>query len=263
MAGDKKKSIIIKKVVGGGGHGHHGGAWKVAYADFVTAMMAFFLVMWLMGSDEEIKASVAHYFNHPNTPYKDGRDPASKVSVPLGEKEGEGESLLAGLGGLMPEDPTVQPLRPVKQEQKLELNEEMKNEIHDKLGKESFAFDVSVDYVRFSVPEAAFFEPGSTDLHANASKTIDKISQVIRRYPGYLQIAGHQAKSGNKYDYEFTMARASSLVNHLIENRHVSEDRIVPVGAGSRYPYAPEGTVDGAHLNNRIEFILSFQMPKL
>jgi len=47
---DKKQLIVIKKSKGGGGHAHHGGAWKVAYADFVTAMMAFFLLMWLLGS---------------------------------------------------------------------------------------------------------------------------------------------------------------------------------------------------------------------
>jgi chemotaxis protein MotB len=46
-------------------HGHHGGAWKVAYADFVTAMMAFFLVMWLVGQSQEVKASVAGYFRDP------------------------------------------------------------------------------------------------------------------------------------------------------------------------------------------------------
>jgi flagellar motor protein MotB len=55
--------IIVKKVQGGGG-GHHGGAWKIAYADFVTAMMAFFLVMWLVNAaNEDTKASVASYFN--------------------------------------------------------------------------------------------------------------------------------------------------------------------------------------------------------
>ena len=50
MASDQP--IIIKKVKKGGGHGHHGGAWKVAYADFVTAMMAFFLMMWLINNTE-------------------------------------------------------------------------------------------------------------------------------------------------------------------------------------------------------------------
>ena len=62
MAND---SIIIKKkkVVGHGGH--HGGSWKVAYADFVTAMMAFFMVLWIMGLSDETKASIQGYFNDP------------------------------------------------------------------------------------------------------------------------------------------------------------------------------------------------------
>ena len=56
--------IIVKK--GGQGHGgHHGGAWKVAYADFVTAMMAFFLVMWIVGQSNPMKAGVAGYFRDP------------------------------------------------------------------------------------------------------------------------------------------------------------------------------------------------------
>src|SRR5690606_17352295 len=55
--------IVIKKVKKGGGHGHHGGAWKVAYADFVTAMMAFFLLMWLINTTSpEQKRGIADYF---------------------------------------------------------------------------------------------------------------------------------------------------------------------------------------------------------
>jgi chemotaxis protein MotB len=57
--------VIIVKKRGHGGHGHHGGAWKVAYADFVTAMMAFFLVMWLVGQSPQVKAAVAGYFRDP------------------------------------------------------------------------------------------------------------------------------------------------------------------------------------------------------
>src|SRR4029078_3244578 len=58
-----ERPIIIKKVKGGGGHGHHGGAWKVAYADFVTAMMAFFLLMWLINTTSpEQKRGIADYF---------------------------------------------------------------------------------------------------------------------------------------------------------------------------------------------------------
>jgi len=61
---DKGQVIIIRKKSGGHG-GHHGGAWKVAYADFVTAMMAFFLVMWLVGQKPAVKAAVAGYFRDP------------------------------------------------------------------------------------------------------------------------------------------------------------------------------------------------------
>ena len=67
MAGDAKKlqPIIIKRVKKGG-HAVHGGAWKIAYADFVTAMMAFFLLMWLLGSTSEgDKKGIADYFQSP------------------------------------------------------------------------------------------------------------------------------------------------------------------------------------------------------
>src|SRR5438270_11428177 len=63
MMADSKPIIIIKK---SGGHaGHHGGAWKVAYADFVTAMMALFIVLWLMNSSKQIQVAVGGYFKDP------------------------------------------------------------------------------------------------------------------------------------------------------------------------------------------------------
>ena len=60
-----KAQVIIIKKPRRGHHGHHGGAWKVAYADFVTAMMAFFLVMWIVGQSKAVKAGVAGYFRNP------------------------------------------------------------------------------------------------------------------------------------------------------------------------------------------------------
>jgi chemotaxis protein MotB len=63
MAARTPPIIVIKKVIGHGGH--HGGAWKVAYADFVTALMALFIVLWLMSSSEQVKKAVAGYFNDP------------------------------------------------------------------------------------------------------------------------------------------------------------------------------------------------------
>src|SRR5258705_9614121 len=89
MAGDSKKlqPIIIKRVRKGG-HGKHGGAWKIAYADFVTAMMAFFLLMWLLGSTTEgDKKGIADFFNAP-----------LKISL-LGGGSGSGDSSHVIRGG--------------------------------------------------------------------------------------------------------------------------------------------------------------------
>jgi chemotaxis protein MotB len=69
--GNGQQPVIIIKKKGHGKHGHHGGAWKVAYADFVTAMMAFFLVMWIVAQSADVKAGVAGYFRDPGA-FSDG-----------------------------------------------------------------------------------------------------------------------------------------------------------------------------------------------
>lgn len=82
--GDKKTVIIIKKKKAGHG-GHHGGAWKVAYADFVTAMMAFFMVMWILGMDQNLRNSIEGYFSNPvgfKKGYTAGKSPLSSGNSP-------------------------------------------------------------------------------------------------------------------------------------------------------------------------------------
>ena len=94
MAGDSKKvqPIIIKRVKKGG-HAAHGGAWKIAYADFVTAMMAFFLLMWLLGSTTEgDRKGIADYFNSP-----------LKVAFFGGSGAGDATSLVKGGGNSLSE----------------------------------------------------------------------------------------------------------------------------------------------------------------
>lgn len=92
MADDKKQPIVIKKIVKGGGH--HGGAWKVAYADFVTAMMAFFLLLWLLGiSDEAMRGGISDMFRNPSPLIGPGGSSTSMIKLG-GTKEiphGEGE----------------------------------------------------------------------------------------------------------------------------------------------------------------------------
>ncbi|MEO0989437.1 MAG: flagellar motor protein MotB [Pseudomonadota bacterium] len=82
MSADDKAPIIIKKKKGGGGEGHHGGAWKVAYADFVTAMMAFFLLMWLLNATTESqRKGLADYFS---------------PTIPLSRTSGGGDGSFGG-----------------------------------------------------------------------------------------------------------------------------------------------------------------------
>ncbi len=95
MADDKKQPIVIKKIVKGGGH--HGGAWKVAYADFVTAMMAFFLLLWLLGiSDEAMRGGISEMFKNPSPLMGPGGTSTSMIKLG-GTKEiprGEGEKTM-------------------------------------------------------------------------------------------------------------------------------------------------------------------------
>src|ERR1700712_5992267 len=68
-------TIVVRRKKGGGHGGHHGGAWKIAYADFVTAMMAFFLLMWLLGSTSKYdKQGIEDYFNAPLSTLFSGKD---------------------------------------------------------------------------------------------------------------------------------------------------------------------------------------------
>ena len=173
MAANKKGvTIVIKKVQAAGG-GAHGGAWKVAFADFMTAMMAFFLVMWLMGSDEETKQQIAHYFNHPNTPYQSGRDPQSETERPLGEKNGEGESLLKGTDGGVPDDMVQMPLR------------DLKDEVEQKLSDIAFGveLDAEIDTLKFSLIVDEVFEEGTTEIKHSVKPKLDYI--VKTQTPNY------------------------------------------------------------------------------
>jgi len=94
VADDKKQPIVIKKIVKGGGH--HGGAWKVAYADFVTAMMAFFLLLWLLGiSDDAMRGGISDMFRNPSPLIGPGGASTSMIKLG-GTKEvphGDGEKL--------------------------------------------------------------------------------------------------------------------------------------------------------------------------
>jgi chemotaxis protein MotB len=256
---EKKQTVIIKKKISGHHGGHHGGAWKVAYADFVTAMMCFFLVMWLMGADEETKAAIAHYFNHPNTPWRQGGDPKSSSVHPMGEREGAGESIMQGQEGMVPED-LVSQMQPVsRQEREHQELGELVNEILD---GQAFAMEITIEYLRFSVPEPVFFKPRTPQLSAVAPKYLDRLGQLFRGFKGQITIQAHTddtpaAKGGFANPYEFSLARAVSVMNYLVEKRWVDEERLFPIGSGAKRGIASNDTSEGRSKNRRLEFVLT------
>lgn len=260
MADKKAQNIIIvKKKVSGHG-GHHGGAWKVAYADFVTAMMCFFLVMWLMGSDDETKAMVAHYFNHPSTPWKDGRDPQSSDTRPLGEMIGAGDNLLVGRDGAMPDDLAPNPQRP--QVNPEEAYETLEKDLREALEGRIFGVDLTKDYLRFSIPEEVLFPAREAQLKREALSLLDRVGRVLKPWRGTLTIEGHvdsDAKSIGNYSssYEFTLARSVAVMRHLVTRRWLGEDRILPLGSGDRKAYSSNATESGREKNRRIDFVLT------
>lgn len=247
-----------------GGHGgHHGGAWKVAYADFVTAMMAFFLVMWLLGADEETRAAIAHYFNHPNTPYKAGADPSSKSVHPMGEKEGEGESLLSGQAGMWPEDLVERPGK--VNEDSLKDAASITKLIEEMLEGKVYGVEKSANQVKFSLPSSILFKPGSSDISDEAVKTLHLLGNVLQNFKGHVKIVGHaddnpSHEPGKPFhsNWQLSMDRAVTVMSYFVEARKMDENKFIPIGAGARFPLVPNTTPENRARNRRVEFTLVY-----
>lgn len=183
--------IIIKKVKGHGGHAHHGGSWKVAYADFVTAMMAFFMVMWIMGLSDDTRAQIQGYFNDP-LGFKHN-EPNSKSVVAPKSAPGSRASKSAGASS------KGKGIIEVKDEDKLKS---IQRKIEDAMTKDaqlkSFLKDVEMqmtqDGLRIELVEstdAAFFDSGSATLKPTAFKVIDHIAPILRKQQRDFIVEGH------------------------------------------------------------------------
>ncbi len=216
---DAKQPIIIRRKKAGHAAAH-GGAWKVAFADFMTAMMAFFLVMWLMGSDEETKAAIANYFNNPTSALR--IDLSNQENVPLGDKTGAGESVLKGADGQIPEELVQNPSKPV-----LEGNTAAEDATDAAIRLASSGDRVMVEVMRFSVLEADLFEPGSTDKwRVGVEKIFSKIGKLAKNQErGKLTIRGTWGteESGS---YDFQVARTVAVARFLVDHRLVEDERV-------------------------------------
>jgi chemotaxis protein MotB len=160
--------IIIKKK---GGHGgHHGGAWKVAYADFVTAMMALFIVLWLMNSSQKIQVAVGGYFKDPS---------------------GSAKKVGTGLAG------TGENLQLAKQDMaklKVELQKSIQSITDlDKL-KKNIEMTVTAEGLRIELLESekgTFFDSGSSALNTSGQEMLALLAVELGKVPNHVSVEGH------------------------------------------------------------------------
>jgi chemotaxis protein MotB len=217
VSGDKgERPIIIVKRPKRGEHGHHGGAWKVAYADFVTAMMAFFLVMWLVTAvNEEQRAAIFEYFKNPSlqqgqapkaAPGQAGPGGASTSAINLhGGLDAPRSRLKQSLGfGVLQElrPTTVEEAERIADEaekKKLEaLLEDLKKAIESsqalKPFKDQLLLDITPEGLRIQIVDAQnrpMFDLGSSHLKSYTAQILRELASYLNTVPNRLSLTGH------------------------------------------------------------------------
>ena len=213
MAAKAQPIIVIKKK---GGHGgHHGGAWKVAYADFVTAMMALFIVLWLMAQNDPVKKAVAGYFNDP-------RGTANLLGTTM-----------AGNGvAVTQNDQNAKKLEELKQ--KLEAEIKAKKEL-EKLSKQ-IEITITPEGLRIELIEGkngTFYQSGSAQLSPNGQELLALLAAELKTLPNQLLIEGHtdaaQYSTDTNYsNWELSADRANSA-RRLLQQNGVRADQVTQV----------------------------------
>ncbi len=221
--------IIKKKIVHAG---HHGGAWKVAYADFVTAMMALFIVLWLMGASEPVKKAVAGYF----------RDPSGKKTETGTGQAGVGDNVTLG----------KQDLSQLKK--KLETAMKQAPEL-DKL-KDQVQMTVTGEGLRIELLESevgTFFESGNAHPTNSGIEMLDMLATQLGKMPNKLLIEGHTdarpyASSQDYSNWELSTDRANSA-RKLMQQDGIRSGQVIEVrGFADQRPRKPD---DPNHASNR------------
>jgi chemotaxis protein MotB len=199
--------IIIKRK---GGHaGHHGGAWKVAYADFVTAMMALFIVLWLMNTSKPVQEAISGYFKDPS-----------------------------GSGKLM--GTTQAPAKTVSKDDMAKVKAELEKAIQqmtnfDKL-KNQIELTVTTEGLRIELLESqkgTFFESGDTDPNGNGRELLMTIAEELGKIPNKISIEGHtdsEPFSGraNYTNWELSTDRANAS-RRLMQQHGLRSDQVAQV----------------------------------
>jgi chemotaxis protein MotB len=232
--------IIIKKKSGHGGH--HGGAWKVAYADFVTAMMALFIVLWLMNASKQVQEAVGGYFKDPR-----GSDKR------VGSNKNGSDTYVA-----------------LKKEDMTKLKEQLLQSIHhldpaDKL-KQQIEITVTAEGLRIELMESAkgtFFELGSAKPTAALRDLLKMLSVELGKLPNKISIEGHtdaMKYSGTRtYDnWDLSSDRANEA-RRLMQAEGIHSEQISQVrGFADRQLRVAQHPEDPS--NRRVTLIVQYQV---
>jgi chemotaxis protein MotB len=241
MSGTGALPPIIKKIKKGHS-GAHGGSWKVAYADFVTAMMAFFLLLWLLSmvSDDQ-RARVSEYFKSFNLFDKGGQSfmmdgKVVKAKIDIGSSEGDAndsqESKIGGNGTniFSSGETSVSSADIIKTNLKKEVELKLSNM------KDQVLVDIFDGAVRIEVVDktggSAMFSSGSKEMTVEGKMALKVIADSIKRVKGKIAIEGHTDATnyaGSQYsNWELSTDRASAARREL-ENSGMSPDRLIRV----------------------------------
>ncbi len=212
MSPGKTQPIIIVKKKSGHGD-HHGGAWKVAYADFVTALMSLFIVLWLMNSSEKIRKAVAGYFN----------DPKGTATLMGTTMSGTGETVSAAATD------TMQQLK-----KRLEDEINAKNDLQ-KLSKQ-IEITITAEGLRIELLEdknGTFYQSGSARLSESGQELLALLAGELKTLPNPLLIEGHTdaapySDHANYSNWELSADRANAA-RRLMQQYGVRVDQVTQV----------------------------------
>lgn len=199
MPTDKKQPIIVKKIKKGG-HGHHGGAWKVAYADFVTAMMAFFLLLWLLSQTTQVvREGISDYFRNPTGIQGPGGASTSMIKLGGALEIAKGEK-----NKKQPED-----IKPRNQKTVIMKKDEDKKRLDDLLVelkkavdksqalkpfKDQLLLDITPQGLRIQIVDKKnrpMFALGGTRLKPYTKRILRDLAKIINTVPNSIAISGH------------------------------------------------------------------------
>jgi chemotaxis protein MotB len=275
MSEDSQRPIIVKRVKKNA-HGHHGGAWKIAYADFVTAMMAFFLLMWLLGSTTagDLKG-IAEYFQTP-----------LKVALMGGSGSGDSSSLIKGGGkdltrtegqvkqGDIREEKKTINLKAAEAEmarqEKLKLKglkERIEQAIENNAALKPFSkqmlLDITTEGLRIQIVDEynrPMFASGSAQLQSYSRDILREIGKALNDVPNRISISGHTdalAYAGGTKGYsnwELSADRANAARRELIGGGLDETRMLRVVGLSSAVLFDPENPLNP--INRRISIIV-------